>query len=168
MFKFILDIVQYTCTYMKKGDHMLPQRLKYIRKLRRYTQEELAKKVNTTKGTISNYENGYSTPSNEMLTLLADALDTTTDFLLGRSDNPNSKNNLPLLTEKDEKDIKKDLEKILHSLKHEDGYAHFDGQSIEDMDEEDRELLIASLETSMRIAKQIAKKKFTPKKHRKN
>ncbi|MFS1513669.1 helix-turn-helix domain-containing protein [Chengkuizengella sp. SCS-71B] len=64
---------------------MLSDRLKQARKELKLTQEELAKKVNTTKGTISNYENGYSTPSNEMLTLLADILNVTTDFLLGRN-----------------------------------------------------------------------------------
>lgn len=65
---------------------MLGDRLKKARKSADLTQELLAKKVNTTKGTISNYENGHSTPSNEMLVLLADSLNTTTDYLLGRSD----------------------------------------------------------------------------------
>ncbi|MCY8251587.1 helix-turn-helix transcriptional regulator [Bacillus inaquosorum] len=63
---------------------MLSKRLKLIRKRRGLTQDGLANKVKTTKGTISNYENGHSTPSNEMLRDLADALDTTTDYLLGR------------------------------------------------------------------------------------
>ncbi|MEC1621131.1 helix-turn-helix domain-containing protein [Bacillus mojavensis] len=65
---------------------MLSKRLKLIRKRRGLTQTGLASKVKTTKGTISNYENGHSTPSNEMLRDLADALDTTTDYLLGRTD----------------------------------------------------------------------------------
>lgn len=66
---------------------MLSKRLRIARTARGYTQEKLAKLVNTTKGTISNYENGHSTPSNEMLAKLADVLNTTTDFLLGRTDN---------------------------------------------------------------------------------
>ncbi|WMW42147.1 helix-turn-helix transcriptional regulator [Bacillus subtilis] len=65
---------------------MLSKRLKLIRNRRGLTQTGLAHKVKTTKGTISNYENGHSTPSNEMLRDLADALDTTTDYLLGRTD----------------------------------------------------------------------------------
>lgn len=64
---------------------MLAKRLKAARTAKRWTQEELGKKVNTTKGTISNYENGHSTPSNEMLLSLAAALDTSVDYLLGRS-----------------------------------------------------------------------------------
>lgn len=63
---------------------MLSERLKEARKKKKLTQEELAIKVNTTKGTISNYENGHSSPSNEMLTMLADVLDVSTDWLLGR------------------------------------------------------------------------------------
>ncbi|AIW31017.1 MULTISPECIES: helix-turn-helix domain-containing protein [Bacillus] len=69
---------------------MLSKRLKICRKQKKLTQTELAEKVKTTKGTISNYENGHSSPSNEMLRDLADALDTTTDYLLGRVDNHSS------------------------------------------------------------------------------
>lgn len=69
---------------------MLSNRLRSARKSKGLTQEELAKRVKTTKGTISNYENGHSTPSNEMLKDLADALDTTTDYLLGRTNKTDS------------------------------------------------------------------------------
>ncbi|MFP7702160.1 helix-turn-helix domain-containing protein [Bacillus sp. C15] len=69
---------------------MLPKRLKQRRKAMGFTQTQLAEKVNTKKTTISNYETGYSTPSNEMLRDLADVLDTTTDYLLGRVDNHSS------------------------------------------------------------------------------
>lgn len=62
-------------------------RLKQKRKEAGYSQESLAIKLNVTKGTISNYENGHSTPSNEMLSDLADLLHTTTDYLLGRTEN---------------------------------------------------------------------------------
>jgi hypothetical protein len=37
----------------------------------------------------------------------------------------------------------------------------------EPMDEEDRELLRISLENTLRMSKEMAKKKFTPKKYRK-
>lgn len=65
---------------------MLAQRLRFARKARGLTQEDLAEKVQTTKGTISNYENNHSSPPNEMLSMLADALDVSTDWLLGRID----------------------------------------------------------------------------------
>ena len=80
-----------------------------MRKLRNLSQEELGKKINSTKGTISNYENEYSTPSNEVLKDLADVLDTTTDYLLGRSDDPQ-------LTEKQERMIDEESREILDLL----------------------------------------------------
>ncbi|MBH0174747.1 helix-turn-helix domain-containing protein [Fictibacillus sp. 23RED33] len=72
---------------------MIKNQLKKAREYRKLTQEELARKVNVTKGTISNYENGHSTPSNDMLNTLADVLYTTTDFLLGREDDIDTPNN---------------------------------------------------------------------------
>ncbi|MGI2296473.1 helix-turn-helix domain-containing protein [Paenibacillus sp. GXUN7292] len=64
------------------------KRLQQARKNKGYTQQDLADTVNTKKTTISNYETGYSTPSNKMIVELANALDVTTDFLLGRIDSP--------------------------------------------------------------------------------
>ena len=65
---------------------MLSQRLRTALKAKGLTQEELAEKVQTTKGTISNYENNHSSPPNEMLAQLADILQVSTDWLLGRVD----------------------------------------------------------------------------------
>lgn len=67
---------------------MLSSRLKAARKNKKLTQDGLARAVNTTKATISNYENEYSSPSNEALVKIADVLECTTDYLLGRSDYP--------------------------------------------------------------------------------
>jgi len=74
---------------------------------------------------------------------------------------------LPELNSKDEKDIQKELEKMIEGLSSNSAYAAFDGETLEDMDEEDKELLIASLENSLRLAKRLAKQKFTQKKYRK-
>ncbi|MGG0794567.1 helix-turn-helix domain-containing protein [Brevibacillus laterosporus] len=69
---------------------MLSQRLRNSRKAKKLTQEQLAHKVQTKKTTISNYETGYSTPSNEMLKDLANTLDVSVDYLLGRTDDTNN------------------------------------------------------------------------------
>lgn len=69
---------------------MLSQRLRIARKAKGLTQEELAEHVCTTKGTISNYENNHSTPPNDMLRQLADILEVTTDWLLGRTNDVTS------------------------------------------------------------------------------
>jgi len=70
---------------------------------------------------------------------------------------------LPPLTHRDEREIARDLEKMLADLDDQNGMAAMGG-TVED--NEDRELLKASLLTSMQLAKRIAKKKFTPKKYR--
>jgi transcriptional regulator with XRE-family HTH domain len=72
----------------------------------------------------------------------------------------------PELNTKDERDIQKELQRMIEGLEANKGYAAFDGQEIDEMDEEDRELLISSLENSLRVAKRLAKQKFTPKKYR--
>ncbi|MFK3938905.1 helix-turn-helix domain-containing protein [Alkalihalobacillus sp. NPDC078783] len=75
------------------------------------------------------------------------------------------KNNLPELNDKDERNIQIELQNMIDGLS-EDSYAAFDGQDINEMDPEDRELLISSLENSLRLAKRLSKQKFTPKKYR--
>lgn len=142
----------------------LGQRLKAERERRNWSQKFVAEKVGITNTVLSNYERNYRDPDTETLRKLADLYEVSVDYLLGRD----SKNDLPELTEKDKRDIKKDLESIINNLENpNDGYAAFDGQTLDDMDDEERELLINALEQSMKIAKQIAKKKFTPKKYRK-
>lgn len=69
---------------------MLAKRLKAARLNKKLTQQELANRLKTTKGTISNYENGHSTPSNEMLKELALVLEISTDYLLGVTNSTNS------------------------------------------------------------------------------
>ncbi|WP_339321399.1 helix-turn-helix transcriptional regulator [Paenibacillus sp. FSL W8-0194] len=60
------------------------------RKKRNLTQEELGKLVNVTKVSISGYESGNRSPDTETLQKLAEVFNVSTDYLLGRTDNPNS------------------------------------------------------------------------------
>ncbi|MGG4039939.1 helix-turn-helix domain-containing protein [Heyndrickxia ginsengihumi] len=145
---------------------------KYIREIREskgLTLNQVALYSEISAAQLSRIENGKrGVPKATTIKKLAEALKCDYKELMqiaGYIDT--EENNLPELTAKDERDIKKDLEKIINGLEGNDGgYSQFDGQSIEDMDEEDKELLIASLENSMRLAKRLAKKKFTPKKYK--
>lgn len=152
---------------------MLTENLKKLRGNR--TQEEIAKKLGISRARYSHYENGIREPDNKMLEELANLYNVTIDKLVGRKPQKEAHNDfkledsddLPELTAKDERDIARDLENIIDGLEgHNNSYAQSNGQTIADMDDEDRELLILSLEQSMRLAKRIAKKKFTPKKYR--
>lgn len=72
---------------------------------------------------------------------------------------------LPALTPSDERQIAHELERILADMDDKNTMAAMGG-TVDD--QEDRELLRSSIETTLRLAKQIAKKKFTPKKYRKD
>lgn len=148
---------------------ILSERLRLLRKNNKLTQKEVAEYLDMTESGYGYYEQNRNQPSLETLSKLAEKYNVSVAYLTGETNEPKPvKKDLPSLTPKDERDIAKDLEKIINNLENpNDGYAAYDGQTLDDMDEEDRELLIAALEQSMRIAKQIAKKKYTPKKYRK-
>lgn len=62
-------------------------RIKELRKQKKLTQQGLADKIEASRDTITKYENARSTPTLAMLSLIADALDTTVDYLQGKTDN---------------------------------------------------------------------------------
>lgn len=62
------------------------ENLRVIREKRGFTQINLSIKLEVAQETISGYEVGKSNPSVENLEKLADILGTSTDYLLGRTD----------------------------------------------------------------------------------
>lgn len=60
--------------------------LKKIRTDKGLTQEELAKKINTSRSNIANYENEKNMPSIEVLEKLSSILNCSIDYLLGNTD----------------------------------------------------------------------------------
>ena len=62
------------------------ERLSKLMTLRGLTQKELAIKANITESAISYYVKGVRTPSGEILTRMAECLSTSTDYLLGRTE----------------------------------------------------------------------------------
>src|SRR5699024_10692117 len=111
------------------------------------TQTDMAKMLGVAKTTYASYEQGKRTPDTEMQNKIADYFDVTLDYLHGRTD----KKHYYDLTEKDERDIAKELEKMIADLS-EGGALAFSKDQAE-FSEETRELLIASLEQSLRFAK---------------
>ena len=71
---------------MPESSDVFPARLRAARERRGLTQGELAKRAGLQMSAISHFETGTRKPSFENLRRLADALDVTTDFLLGRSE----------------------------------------------------------------------------------
>ena len=62
------------------------ERLKQLREAKGLTQLRLAMALNVSQETISGYEIGKAVPPAEMLVKLADALDSSVDYILGRTD----------------------------------------------------------------------------------
>ena len=67
----------------RPSDHF-PDRLRTAREKRGHSQGELANRAGFQASAISHFETGTRRPSFDNLRRLADALDVTTDYLLGR------------------------------------------------------------------------------------
>jgi len=65
---------------------IFPERLRAAREYRGLTQGQLAERAELQPSAISHFETGARKPSFDNLRLLADTLDVTTDYLLGRVD----------------------------------------------------------------------------------
>ena len=141
------------------------QRLREALSARNMLPIELSRLSGIGKSAISQYLSGKVTPKQDKIYKLAQVLKVNESWLMGydepmeSSPTPTS-DELPALTQRDERQIAKDLEDMLHSLKGSAAMGELE-------DEEDMELLKASLRQAMTLSKRIAKKKFTPKKHRK-
>ena len=67
---------------------MFNVRLKEQRKLKGYTLKKLGEKVGLAESTMSLYEAGKREPDLTTVNALADVLEVSTDYLLGRTDTP--------------------------------------------------------------------------------
>ena len=102
--------------------------------------------------------NSVEVPSPEVLKRLSAYFGVPVSELLSEE-----KQKAPTLTEKDERDIAKDLERIMAQLGT-SGDLMFDGDPMSD---EARESMLAAMELGLRAAKLKNKARFTPKKNKK-
>lgn len=116
--------------------------------------------------TFTDWVNGNKYPRIDKIEMLANYFGIQKSDLIEEKDTISPA--LPPLTAKDERNIQKRLEALLNDLAPDNGaLAYYDDDGEEPMSDEDRELLRISLENTLRLAKQMAKQKFTPKKYRK-
>lgn len=64
------------------------ERLANLRNQKNISQYEIAEKLSVDRSRYCKWEQGKSRPSYEMLAQIADFFDVTTDYLLGRTDDP--------------------------------------------------------------------------------
>ena len=67
---------------------IFPKRLRAIRDTREWSQSDLAKRADLPPSSIAHFETGSRKPSFDTLRRLATALEVTTDYLLGRVEDP--------------------------------------------------------------------------------
>lgn len=108
--------------------------LKRFRKQKKLTQEELATKIGVIRATYWAYEKGTIMPPYEKIELIADVFGITIDELMGR--------------DTDKSDISDDLSRLIRKLEKENQV--YDGKLL---NEQTRQLLIASLENSVKLLK---------------
>lgn len=137
-------------------------RLKTLREHHNLSQKEFANILNIANSTLSQYESDKRVPSDEVKLQIAKYFNVSTDYLLGNETPPKFK---PQLTDKDKKDIAKQVEDMLDGLDADNPISfQLDGNEIDD---DTRELLRQSLQNALEFARLKAKEKFTPKKYRK-
>lgn len=125
------------------------------------TNYQLAKALECHQTSVKNWLEGAK-PQKLMMKKIADYFGVTADYLLTGEQKETA---LPSLNQKDERDIEKRLQAMLGELEGEEaGSLMYSG---EPLDEETRELLRISIKNQLELSKQLAKKKFTPKKYRK-
>lgn len=144
----------------------LSHNIRYLRKKQGWGQDTLAEKLGyKSYTTIQKWESGVSEPPLKVVHELASIFNvdindlTNCDLESGSALNAKA----PALTQRDERDIAKDLESIMANLESADGLM-FDGNPMSD---EARESMRAAIELGLRTVKVLNKETYTPKKYKK-
>ncbi len=134
---------------------MVGENLKRIRKTKKMTLKQLEEITGITNSYISAIENGRKkNPSTEILEKLAKALDVNVvDFY-----------DKPVLTDKDKKDINKDLNEVMQEFRDgTDGTAYYNGIPLE---ESDLDLIESAMKIALEQIKIKNKEKYNPNKNK--
>lgn len=131
--------------------------LKYLRVREKMSQAELADKLGVSKSTVGMYELGKREPDFETLEAIADLFNVDMNFLLGKVGSE--------LSPKDERDIAKDLNRIMTEIKKgNNGSLYYNGI---EMDDASINLLQNAIEYALRETKKENKVKYNPNKNKK-
>lgn len=138
----------------------ISENIKLLREQYGLSQKELGQIAGVSDKAVSTWEQGIKEPRMGAIQKIADHFGIQKSNII--EDNGLQSQSITL-TPRDERQIAADLEKMLADLDSKNAMAAMGG-TVED--DEDRELLKASLQATMRLAKKIAKEKYTPKKYR--
>ena len=113
-------------------------------------QREISEKLNIQRSTITNYENGNITPTAEKLPEIASILNTSVDYLLGRSDYINDSDMASKIRQATKNGIH-DIEILINDLKQQ--IALDDKLTYKDelISNKNRDLILDQLDLIMKI-----------------
>ena len=137
----------------------------FVKLLEKYgvTAYKVSKATGIGGSTFTDWKNGRSVSKQDKLQKIADYFGVTIDYLMTGKEEPEKKE--IMLTQRDERDIKKDLDSLMEKLKNqENGPAAYDGK---DIPEADQELFAGQVELMLRRLKKINKEKYNPNKNKK-
>lgn len=86
--KHLLTPFKLTIINLRGLIRIIERRLKFEREKRGWSQKYISEKTGIPSSNISRYENGQRQPDTYALKKIADLLECTVDYLLGRSDSP--------------------------------------------------------------------------------
>ena len=137
------------------------ERIENLRRLKGISQGKLEKELGFSNGSISKWKN--SMPTSERLQKVADYFGVTTSYLLTGAEEQLHPE--VVLTARDERDIAKDLDRIMNEIKKgDDGPLYYNGVEIDDAS---INLLQNAIEYALRETKKENKVKYNPRKNQK-
>ena len=127
------------------------------------TAYKVSKETGITQSTLSDWKRGRSTPKTENMKKIADYFGVTVEYLMTGKEEP--KERAPELTARDERDITKDLDRIMAEIrKGNDGPLYYNGVEIDDAS---LNLLQNAIEYALKETKKENKVKYNPNKNKK-
>lgn len=131
------------------------KRIKYLRKQKGWTQDDLARELNISRSAIAGWEapSKANFPDMDTLLKLSNIFNVSVDYLLGSSDNP-FPSSTPLKTEKSLHKRRIELEEAFKELLRSETVM-FDGLPVGELDEE----IIEDLEIMLKTILDFLRKK---------
>lgn len=130
------------------------------------TAYKVSKETGITQSTLSDWKRGRSTPKTDNMKKIADYFGVSLDYLTtGKETTEQKKEKSSKLNSRDERDIAKDLDRIMGEIrKGDDGPLYYNGIEIDDAS---LNLLQNAIEYALRETKKENKEKFNPNKNKK-
>lgn len=137
--------------------------IKNVRESKNMTLNQVALYAEISAAQLSRIETGKrGTPKPQTIEKIAHALKVNYNELMKIAGYIEDNEPLIPLAKQGESDLLKDLEKVNTGVNN-GSYIHIGNQTIDDLDQDDRELLLSSIKNTMKLAERLAKSKNAKK-----